>query len=947
MYYRKRRLAAALLALAVVLSCVPPGLAVSDTAATMRLTKTEGTVSVSNSSGKNISVIKNMRLHNGYQLESEEESYAWVDLDSAKLVKLDAVSQASIRKSGKKLEILLDSGNLFLNVSQPLEDDESLNIRTSTIVVGIRGTSAIVEVQDKSTVRVIMLEGRSELSVTDPVTGQVKTETVAGGESAICVVYPQDRAGDKCEIIREKTKEEDIRGFVLEELARNPELTQTIFQETGLDLRDVTREDAQKRLAEDQKLTRQQLAEIERAQSLQNTGVAASSFWARPAAVQSSGSSGGSGEYVKPDPNAVTLAAGASAAEIAEALAAYDTVTINGDYTLNESLLVPQGKTLNVTGSLTVGPERDAGTAAGNEAEILLTVYGTVTVGGNLINNYRGNIYVNSANTLAVRGALSNRGRFGVSAVGLARFYSVAEIGRITLSSGAQFFFTVCPIDPSAQSWPAGWAPVAAGGGDYVLRETSLSDPDAGTFTVTFDPNGGSWETESGTSTEPLVYTVAADTVLDFDPSSADYVGKKLNGTAKYEVYQAEITDPVVWTFNGWSDSEVVVNTPLGASGAKVTVDRDMTFYAQWHWEDSSNSGVHYFSGNHRDQLVVRGNGIIPDFDSPVQAGTGAAVRPWDTSYVKNIEVKEGITRIGDYAFSNSGYLEGDFSYSVTLPNGLNSIGDGAFECGYFSSIAIPEGVTSIGAGAFQDCVNLTEVNLPSTLTSIGSGAFEGCAILTDITIPEGVTSIGYGAFQACSSLTTVNLPTTLTTIEERTFDGCISLTGITLPESLTTIGTKAFYGCTSLTGITLPERLTKIGTRTFQGCTSLTGITFPEGLTEIGDQSFCGCTSLTGIALPNRVTQIGIGAFEDCTSLRSVTLPLGVEVIGQDAFKGCTSLSITYLGNSTEWLARASGSNIGSGAIEANTEIQCRDGKTLVAADNSGTNFTEKTTTP
>lgn len=945
MYYRKRRLAAALLALAVVLSCVPPGLAVSDTVATMRLTKTEGTVSVSNSSGKNISVIKNMRLHNGYQLESEEESYAWVDLDSTKLVKLDAVSQASIRKSGKKLEILLDSGNLFLNVSQPLEDDESLNIRTSTIVVGIRGTSAIVEVQDKSTVHVIMLEGRSELSVTDPVTGQVKTETVAGGESATCVVYPQDRAGDKCEIIRKKTKEEDVRGFVLEELPQNPELTETIFRETGLDLRDVTREDARARLAEDERVTRQRLAEIEKAQSAQNTGVAASSLWARPA-VQPSGSSGGSGEYVKPDPNAVTLAAGASAAEIAEALAAYDTVTINGDYTLNESLLVPQGKTLNVTGSLTVGPERDAGTAAGNEAEILLTVYGTVTVGGNLINNYRGNIYVNSANTLAVRGALSNRGRLGVSAVGLARFYSVAEIGRITLSSGAQFFFTVCPIDPSAQSWPDGWAPVAAGGG-YVLRETAPSDPDAGTFTVTFDPNGGSWETESGTSTEPLVYTVAADTVLDFDPSSADYVGKKLNGTAKYEVYQREITDPVAWTFNGWSDSEAVVNTPLGASGAKVTVDRDMTFYAQWYWEDSGNSGVHYFSGNHRSQLVVRGNGIIPDFDSLEQAGTATPLRPWDTSYVKNIEVKEGITSIGEYAFSNRGYLEGDFSYSVTLPNGLKSIGRGAFEHGFFSSIAIPEGVTSIGAGAFQDCVNLTEVNLPSTLTSIGSGAFEGCAILTDITIPEGVTSIGYGAFQACPSLTTVNLPTTLTAIEEQTFDGCISLTGITLPESLTTIGTEAFYGCTSLTGITLPERLTKIGTRTFQGCTSLTGITFPEGLTEIGDQSFCGCTSLTGIILPDGVTQIGIGAFEDCTSLRSVTLPLKVEVIGQDAFKGCTSLSITYRGTSEAWQELASIYRIGTGAIEANTEIHCSDGKTLVAADNSGKSFTEKTTTP
>lgn len=936
MYYRKRRLAAALLALAVVLSCVPPGLAVSDTAATMRLTKTEGTVSVSNSSGKNISVIKNMRLHNGYQLESEEESYAWVDLDSAKLVKLDAVSQASIRKSGKKLEILLDSGNLFLNVSQPLEDDESLNIRTSTIVVGIRGTSAIVEVQDKSTVRVIMLEGRSELSVTDPVTGQVKTETVAGGESATCVVYPQDRAGDKCEIIRGKTKEEDVRGFVLEELARNPELTQTIFQETGLDLRDVTREDAQKRLAEDQKLTRQQLAEIEKAQSAQNTGAAASSLWAKPA-VQPSGGSGGSGSSGGSitRPSSVALPGGASAAEITAALAAYDIVTVDGACKLNEteSLTVPGGKTLNVNGDLYV--------ASG----AFLRVDGTVNVAWTLDNE--GSVTVSSANSLRAKYLLT-KGTLTVTATGLVRADVLVgdTIGDLILTPGAQFIYGSYNGTPGTPAWPAGWAPVAAGGGDYVLRETSPSDPDAGTFTVTFDPNGGSWETESGTSTEPLVYTVAADTVLDFDPSSVDYVGKKLNGTAKYEVYQREITDPVVWTFNGWSDSEAVVNTPLGASGAKVTVDRDMTFYAQWYWEDSSNSGVHYFSGNHRSQLVVRGNGIIPDFDSLEQAGTATPLRPWDTSYVKNIEVKEGIIRIGEYAFSNRGYLEGDFSYSVTLPNGLKSIGRGAFEHGFFSSITIPEGVTSIGYGAFQGCGNLTEVNLPTTLTSIGDEAFEYCASLPSITLPEGLTETGEYVFKDCSALAEVNLPATLTSIGTQAFSGCTSLTGVTLPEGLTVIGDYAFDGCRALTGITLHDGL-EIGYSAFQNCTSLTDITLPASLTSVKPHTFENCTSLTSITFPEGLTVIGDSAFDGCTNLTSVTLPAGLTEITTGAFRNCPSLSITYRGTSEAWQELASIYRIGTGAIEANTEIHCSDGKTLVATDNSGTSFTEKTTTP
>lgn len=46
-----------------------------------------------------------------------------------------------MRKSGKKLEMLLQSGDIFFNISQPLDDDETLNIRTSTMAVGLRGTS--------------------------------------------------------------------------------------------------------------------------------------------------------------------------------------------------------------------------------------------------------------------------------------------------------------------------------------------------------------------------------------------------------------------------------------------------------------------------------------------------------------------------------------------------------------------------------------------------------------------------------------------------------------------------------------------------------------------------------------------------------------------------------------------------------------------------------------
>ena len=165
-----------LLALALLLtSCGGgSGAAATATAATMHLRRTEGTVSVADGEGKSVKPTKDLGLFSGYGVDTQAESYAWIDLDEVKLTKLDQNSEVEIQKEDKRLTIEVKSGSLFFNVTEPLAEDESLEIRCSTMVVGIRGTCGWVT--DKTAA---LLEG----VVT--VTAGEQEVTISAGEMAV------------------------------------------------------------------------------------------------------------------------------------------------------------------------------------------------------------------------------------------------------------------------------------------------------------------------------------------------------------------------------------------------------------------------------------------------------------------------------------------------------------------------------------------------------------------------------------------------------------------------------------------------------------------------------------------------------------------------------------------------------------------------------------------
>ncbi|MBR5620346.1 MAG: leucine-rich repeat protein, partial [Clostridia bacterium] len=216
------------------------------------------------------------------------------------------------------------------------------------------------------------------------------------------------------------------------------------------------------------------------------------------------------------------------------------------------------------------------------------------------------------------------------------------------------------------------------------------------------------------------------------------------------------------------------------------------------------------------------------------------------------------------------------FIRSVTIRNGVTSIGDSAFyECTRLIGVTIPNSVTTIYEDAFNGCTELTSVTIPNSVTQIGDYAFKSCNALKEITIPENVEKIGRNAFGDCLFLSK---------IEFNAFD-CKLDRGILNPTN------SVFYGCDSVKQITIGDTVTRINPNIFSYCSGVTEIVIPNSVTMIGISAFYGCTSLVSVTISESVKTIGMGAFMKCSSLRNIVIPDGVETILNAAFRYCSNL--------------------------------------------------------
>ena len=390
--------------------------AAKNRATTFVLEKIQGDVRVVSSSKEEKSILEGMQLINGDHQTTGAESYAWMSLDASKAVKLDENSESALKNVwfSKKLEVYSVKGKLFFNVSVPVAEDEAFNIRTSTMVTGIRGTCGWVEVSDDWKSTVYLLTGKLECLVVNPLDNGSQTITLMPGQYAEFFVFPKSEIeGEEasCGVTTKNFVKEEIPGFVLEELLGNDELIQKIYEETKqeIDLRDLTPTYVQKRIKEDQEKHKKEKQEIEEKAAEELTIVEKEPVW-------------------KPENKAASAVAYLLMPQKAETVQKY----LNQEK-YQKVVLVPgsgseDDNTLKVDIALTTPAGKTLEAYAGVSVDVLannsLTVDGTAHL-TKLTNE--GTVTVRSANTLEIEELLINLG-----------VLEITESGRLVLKKGME-----------------------------------------------------------------------------------------------------------------------------------------------------------------------------------------------------------------------------------------------------------------------------------------------------------------------------------------------------------------------------------------------------------------------------------------------------------------------------------------------------------------------------
>ena len=226
------------------------------------------------------------------------------------------------------------------------------------------------------------------------------------------------------------------------------------------------------------------------------------------------------------------------------------------------------------------------------------------------------------------------------------------------------------------------------------------------TYTVTFDPNGG--------------------TVL--------------SGSLEQRVLQGQDAVPPSVVMDG------AVLRGWSTSYRRVT--KDIVVEAVWEYE--TTAGIIYADSENRNFTEIIGS--YPHLRGEIYLDAyfneKKVLGILDNAFANQTEITkvyllDGLLSIGDSAFSNCTKLT-----EIEIQETVMRLGVRAFSgCESLETLILQDGILEIGEYAFENCTALTEVIIPSSITTIGANAFAGCTdLVVKVYIPQEEWPEGWDA---------------------------------------------------------------------------------------------------------------------------------------------------------------------------------------------------------
>ncbi|WP_352397475.1 FecR domain-containing protein [[Clostridium] aminophilum] len=162
-----------------------------------------------------------MRLEIGDVVKTDRDTVVYLRIDEDKNLRLSADSSVSVTEAGRdRIRIQVESGELFVNVENKLEDHEKMEFSAGSTTMSIRGTSLDIGYTDEDGLLLMVTDGH--VTVTED--GSELETMVNGGQ--MTEVEPDDRTG---EIRVENYEIGDLPNNVLVELKNDDALRERVL----------------------------------------------------------------------------------------------------------------------------------------------------------------------------------------------------------------------------------------------------------------------------------------------------------------------------------------------------------------------------------------------------------------------------------------------------------------------------------------------------------------------------------------------------------------------------------------------------------------------------------------------------------------------------------------------------------------------------------------------